>query len=363
MLRPWIVLLLAGFGLLASPAEAAVPFAPAAPAAAPAPQPLDLFTVGGVKVDASAESATAARDLAMSQGRSLAWAKLYRRFTATALWGKLSSVPDTQLQRLMRSFEVANERRSTTRYLAEMTFHFNPVAIRGFMRQSGVAFTETRSRPALVIPVVMGSTFDPMSPWAMAWTEPSLQLGLVPFVLPQADTADLAILMRPDLVQIDWAGFGPMVRRYGATSVIVAVASEDAKSVQVIQLSAAGRAASTLAYAQSSFAADAEAVAEKAAEAWKTRAAVNYAQTARIVADVTFEAPEDWAKIRTRLAAVRAISNVEIVGMALHEAEIGVTYFGRPEQLHEALAQQNLDLDNNGGSFTLQLAGTTASTQ
>src|SRR5262249_23956957 len=112
-----------------------------------------------------------------------------------------------------------------------------------------------------------------------------------------------------------------------------------------------------------SFAADADAVAEKAAEAWKTRAAVNYAQTARIVADVTFDAPEDWAKIRTRLAAVRAISNVEVVGMALHEAEIGVTYFGRPEQLHDALAQQNLDLDNSGGSFTLQLAGTTASTQ
>src|SRR5262249_55714248 len=136
VLRPWIVLLLAGFGLLTSPAGAAVPFAPAAPAAVPAAQPLDLFSIGGVKVDASAESATAARDLAMSQGRSLAWAKLYRRFTATALWGKLSSVPDTQLQRLMRSFEVANERRSTTRYLAEMTFHFNPAAVRAFMRQS-----------------------------------------------------------------------------------------------------------------------------------------------------------------------------------------------------------------------------------
>ncbi len=359
MLRPGIVILLAGLGLGAPVAEGATAPAPVAPAASAA-QPVDLFTVANVKVDATAESATAARDLAMSQGRSLAWTKLYRRFTASTLWGRASAVPEAQLQRLMRSFEVANERRSTTRYLAEVTFHFNPAAVRAFLRQSGIAFTETRSRPALVIPIVAGSTFDPMSPWASAWSEPSLHQGLVPFVVPQADTPDLAILMRPDLLQVDWAGFGPMARRYGATSVVLAVASEDAKSVQVIQLSAAGRVASTLAYAQSSFPADAEAVAEKAAEAWKTRAAVNYGQTARIVADVNFDSAEEWTKIRTQLAAVRAISNVEIVGMALHEAEIGVTYFGRPEQLHDALAQQNLDLGNNAGKYTLQLAGATA---
>jgi hypothetical protein len=351
------VILLAGFAATFAQAATAPP-----PGATPAPaaQPLDLFTVTGVKVDATAESATAARDLAMSQGRSLAWTKLYRRFTASNLWGRASAVPEAQLQRLMRSFEVANERRSTTRYLAEVTFHFNPAAVRGFLRQSGIAFTETRSRPALVIPIVTGSTFDPMSPWAMAWTDPALQQSLVPFVMPQDDTPDLAILMRPDLLQMDWASFGPMTRRYGVTSVVLAVASEDAKSVQVIQLSAAGRAASTLAYAQSSFPADAEAVAEKAAEVWKTRAAVNYGQTARIVADVTFESADDWTKIRTQLAAVRAISSVEVVGMALHEAEIGVTYFGRPEQLHDALAQQNLDLGNSGGKYTLQLGGATA---
>ena len=358
MLRPGFVILLAALALAAPSAEAATP--PAAPAAAPTTQATDLFTVAGVKVDATAESATAARDLAMAQGRSLAWTKLFRRFTASALWSKASAASDMQLQRLMRSFEVANERRSTTRYLAEMSFHFNPAAVRAFLRQSGVAFTETRSRPALVIPIVTGSEFDPMSPWAMAWADPSLQLGLMPFVLPRADMAETEFLMRPDLLQVDWAGWSLVARRYNATSVVLAIASEDAKSVQVIQLSAAGRLASTLAYAQSTFAADAEAVADKATEAWKTRAAVNYGQTAHIVADVTFDSAEDWAKIRTQLAAVRAISSVEVVGMALHEAEVGVTYFGRPEQLHDALAQLNLDLNNSAGRYTLQLAGATA---
>src|SRR3954468_18640803 len=91
--------------------------------AAPGPLP-DLFTVTGTKVDASAESAIAARDLAMTQGRPAAWTKLYRRLTAAPMWAKQPQLDENALLRLIRSFEVSGERRSTTRYLADVTFHF-----------------------------------------------------------------------------------------------------------------------------------------------------------------------------------------------------------------------------------------------
>ena len=296
----------------------------------------------------------------MAQGRPKAWTKLFRRFTAPALWSRQPQLADTQIERLIRSFEVGNERRSTTRYLADVTFHFNAIAVRALFRQSGIAFTETRSRPLLVIPLVAGSNFDPGGPWAMAWSDPSLQQGLVPTLLPQGDTADLAVLLRPDLAQLDWAGFAPLVRRYNVASVVLAIAGDDAKSVQVIQVAATGRTASTLAFAQASFSTDADAVADKIAEAWKTRTAVNYGQSSHIAADVTFDTPEEWARIRAGLGSVRAISDFDVVGLALHEAEIDLTYFGRADQLRDALAQQNLDLVNAGGSYTLQSASAPA---
>ena len=325
---------------------------------APAPAP-DLFTVRSIKVDASAESATTARDLAMTQGRPLAWTKLFRRLTATANWSKQPALDDNALLRLMRSFEVAGERRSTTRYLAEVTFHFNPAAVRALFRQSNIAYTETRSRPVLVIPLVAGTEFDPSTPWAMAWKELASEPGLVPFVIAATATPDAA-LSRPDLAQADWATLAPLARRFNAGEVIVATASEDAKSVQMVQISASARTALSFAYAQSSFAADAEAVAERANETWKTRTAVSYATRAQLTADVQFDSLDDWAKIRGQLAAVKPISGVDVVGLALHEAEINVTYAGRPEQLRDALAQQNLDLMNSSGQFILQLAGRSA---
>jgi hypothetical protein len=340
--------------------SAALSFAASTLQAAPAPAP-DLFTVSGIKVDTTAESATAARDQAMIQGRPLAWTRLFRRLTASANWSKQPQLDENALLRMIRSFEVANERRSTTRYLADVTFHFNPNAVRAILRQSGIAYTDTRSRPALVIPVTAGTPgFDPMSPWAAAWKDPSLQQGLVPFVLPQADAQDMELLGRPELAQLDWAGFTPLVRRYNAGEVIVAIASEDAKTVQMIEISATARTPASFAYAQSSFAADAEAIAEKAYEIWKTRSAVNFATRALLTADVLFDSLDDWAKIRNRLGAVKAVTDMDVLGLALHEAEIQLTYFGRPEQLTDALAQQNLQLINASGQFTLRLAGKSA---
>jgi len=328
-----------------------------AASAAAAPAPPDLFTISGIKIDATAESATAARDVAMAEGRPLAWTRLFRRFTASANWSRQPQLTDNALLRLLRSFEVANERRSTTRYLADVTYRFNPAAVRALFRQSGIAYTETRSRPALVIPVTAGKPgFDPVSPWAMAWSADSLQQGVVPFVLPVPEGEAAALLARPDLAQMDWAAFGPLVQRHNVGQVIVAVASEDAKTVQLIEVTAAGRRPFSFAYAQSSFAADAEAVAERAYETWKTRNAVNFATRATLTADVQFDSLDDWAKIRAQLGAVRAISDVDVVGLALNEAEINLTYFGRAEQLRDALAQEDLELIGATGQYTLQLS-------
>jgi hypothetical protein len=265
------------------------------------------------------------------------------------------------LLRLMRSFEVDNERRSSTRYLADVIYHFNAPAVRALLRQSGVSYTETRARPALVIPVVAGaSSVDLMGPWAMAWKDPALQQGLVPFVLPAGDSPEMEILARPDLPQADWAALAPLARRFNATEVVIAVASEDAKTVQMIQISATARAAASFAYANSTFAADAEVIADKVADTWKTRSAVSFATRARLTADVQFDSLDDWAKIRTHINAVKAVADIDVTGLALHEAEIQLTYFGRPEQLRDALAQQNLTLVNAAGQFTLQLAGKSA---
>jgi uncharacterized protein DUF2066 len=341
--------------IFAAPAQTA----PAATPARPAAQFGNLFTVNAVKIDATAESAILARDAAMAQGRAQAFTKLFRRLTASSIWSRQPQFMDAQLQRLVLNVAINGERRSTTRYLAEVNFAFNPAAVRALLRQSGVAFTETRSRPTLVIPVV-DTRYDPMGMWSAVWTDPTFRQGLVPMILPEGDADDMAVLSRSDIGQVDWAGLAPLVRRYNAGAVVVAIASQDGKTVQAIQISATGRTASSFAFANPNLMGIAEAITDRVADTWKTRSSVDYGTRNRLVADVQFESLEQWAKIRAQLGAIRAISDMDVVGLARNEAEIDLSYFGRIEQLRDAMAQQNLDLSGDPGGYTLQLGGSTA---
>src|ERR1043165_8454700 len=234
MPRLAVLIALAAFLAVFSDHGAVAADAAAPPAAA---SPLgDLFPVTGVHVDATAESAIIARDQAMAQGRPAAWAKLYRRFTAPAQWSKQPQLDDNQLLRMVRSFEVNGERRSTTRYLADVTYHFNPAAVRAVLRQARIAYTETRSKPALVIPLIEGKGFDSASAWAAAFKAPGFTQGLVPMILPMGDGEDQAVLSRSDLAQLDWMGFEPLVTRYNAGAIVVAIASEDGNTVRSIEI-------------------------------------------------------------------------------------------------------------------------------
>jgi hypothetical protein len=85
-------------------------------------------------------------------------------------------------------------------------------------------------------------------------------------------------------------------------------------------------------------------------------APVDQNQSAHLVADIEFVSLNDWAAIRAQLAAVKAISAIDVAGLTLHEAQIGLTYLGQTEQLQYAMAQQNLNLSVSGGQYTLELS-------
>src|SRR5579864_1758474 len=167
-------LLLTLFVVLAS-ALAAVQFAAAE----------DPFTVSGVKVDATAQSSVEAQTKAINSGRAKAWQTLYRRLTKQQDWGRQPSLDDATLQRLVRSYQARDQRSSTTRFVASMTYVFNANAVRRILQETNVAYSDVAARPILVIPLAPG--WSPQTPWTHAWKDPRFAHGAVPLVLPLAD--------------------------------------------------------------------------------------------------------------------------------------------------------------------------------
>ncbi len=118
--------------------------------------------------------AAEAKEIAIAQGQRTAFGRLIHRLTRRQDWGIAPSATDDQIAALILGIEVAEERSSATRYVGKISYSFKPGAVRAFLHQGGIPFSEARAKPALVLPVLDEAggqhLWDDPNPWRSAWT-------------------------------------------------------------------------------------------------------------------------------------------------------------------------------------------------
>ncbi|WP_456305152.1 hypothetical protein, partial [Elioraea rosea] len=90
------------------------------------------FAVRGVPAEATADTATAARERAIAGGLRSAWQALLARESPGDA-ARLSGVSGEEIERLVESYEVENEQIGLTRYAATLNVFFRPERVRGLL--------------------------------------------------------------------------------------------------------------------------------------------------------------------------------------------------------------------------------------
>jgi len=319
----------------------------------------DPFTVSGIKVDATAQSAVEAQTKAINSGRAKAWQTLYRRLTKQQDWGRQPPLDDATLQRLVRSYQARDQRSSTTRFVANMTYIFNAGAVRHILQQASVAYSDVTARPIMVIPLAPG--WSPQTPWTHAWKDPRFARGAVPLVLPLADDEPALASLHFDGTA--WQDVEPIASRVRAREVyLVLVIPQRAQMIVKIRRLAASAGAAVpdtvvpvppKTPAAKAFGEVADATANAIIDSWKSRAAIDFAKRSRLVASMPVETLEEWTETLQKLGTVSTVSEVNVVAMDIGEARVAISYAGSTDQLNEQLAHAGLALSNENGGWRL----------
>ena len=318
----------------------------------------DLYTVAGVHVDATAASSAEAYNVAMAQGRPKAWATLFHRLTRQQDWARQPTPDGAALLRLSRGYNIANERRSTTRYVADVTYIFNPDAVSRLLQSSGIAFTQSAPKRILIVP--MAPTFS-NGPWAQALASPALRDSVVPFAVATAADA-------PDLkdINFDSASWGDVSAAAGrikaSEAALVQVVYANNKVTVNIRRLGLGEApvkanvdVALLQTVGTTYPAAAQAAIRTIEDMWKTRAAVDFSQRGKLTVLARAASLAQWGAIQTALASVDNVTSVQVTAMDIGYSQLSITYQGSADQLRDALGAAGLTLTNRGGAWTIAM--------
>ncbi|HMD63568.1 MAG TPA: DUF2066 domain-containing protein [Stellaceae bacterium] len=372
--------------------------------AGPAPaQESDEAYSATVKVDATADSAAAAREMARIDGQRRALAAVIERLSGSSETTKPPKLDDKAITDMVASFEVTNERMSAVHYVADYTFHFRPSKLRRLVRASesapaesgsktpaesgskspaesaGKASVESGTRPLVILPVYRDGSnlvlWDDPNAWRAAWSQRPAGSGPGRLVLPLADAGDLAA------IDAEKAGSGK-------SEALTAIAQRNRGSEAVVALATARRQGDKLAGLDvsvkryrlgrlvdtqgSSFDADpgeseadflrraADSVAAEIESGAKRNAGARSDQPASLAVSVPISSLGEWVLVRDRLASVSAIQKIDLLSLSRQEAKIEVKYVGSQDQLKSSLAEVNLDLGGGDPVWRIQLSGATS---
>jgi hypothetical protein len=206
----------------------------------------EVFIVARVPVQATGDSATAAKEVAQAAGRRRAMDLLLRRLTTEEDWkflpglaagrpaaaeadlsGKTPvAISASGLEALESGFEVYNEKASSTSYRAHITYRFKPDAVRRLLKQSKIPYSEAQTRVALVLPVLQTDAgvylWESNNPWMTAWRQRPYTHELTPMQAPLGDLEDSASITARQALDLNPNALAAIASRYNVSQVIVA---------------------------------------------------------------------------------------------------------------------------------------------
>jgi hypothetical protein len=317
------------------------------------------FTVSGVHVDASAASVEEARNAAIASGRPAAWQTLFRRLTRQQDWARQPMLDDPSLQRLIINYFPTNVRRSTTRYVADMTYVFNPDAVARLLQGAGIPYTAAQARRILVVP--MAPTYLRASPWTAALANPRFAGSVVPFSVPIGDALDQSALGGLGFDGATWNDVATVAARvHAGEAVLILVAQTGNKLVVTLKRLGPNELPTKTSFnlpilqgAPSTYPAAADQAVQAIDDLWKSHAAVDFSQKGSLEVEVVVASLPQFASLQSALTAVPNVQSVTVVAMDMGEARLTISYIGTQDQLREALAQAGLTLAGRGGSWQL----------
>jgi hypothetical protein len=335
----------------------------------------DVFTVENVAVDATAESAAAARERAMTTAQQTALNRLFDRMVPRDQRAALPHPAAAEIGDLVRDFAVNGEKTSAVRYLANLSVRFRPDDIRALLRSAGVPFAETMSKPIVVLPLLKSGTdtqlWDETNPWRQAWATLDRD-GLVPFVVPVGDLEDVVAIDAERAQAGDRKALAAIADRYKAGTVIVATAEPrqqdgrmSAVQITTARFAVSGDQDETVLNTVSGDAQAADAIWQRAAasmaegieDAWKRANLIRFDSERSLVATVRLNALSDLIEIRKRLSGVSFLRAYDVVYVARDAAQLRLNFFGDERQLAIALAQSDLTLEQDAADWILRRSG------
>ncbi|MBL4906824.1 MAG: DUF2066 domain-containing protein [Sneathiella sp.] len=342
-----------------------------------------LYVIRGISVDVTANSASEARTIAVAEGQQRAFRAMLRKMTPKSYHAELPEISDSELTSMVTGFQVSKEKTSSTRYLADLTFDFKRNMILPILDARDIPYSETVSKPLLVLPVFdnagVKNLWNEPNPWRDAWIgifdrnegptgnqkrmDDWAQIKTLPILVPSGTLDDFKAVSVEDAVNLVDQPMKDISDLYGAGAVLVAYATLQSQGgIRRLDISYQRNDFLSAAVVESFTGGDTDPdiyraaifdVVENLQEGWKDQNILDRSVINKLAVSSQISGLKEWMQIQEKVKSIPAIQSITVRELSIDKAFWEFSFVGEIEQLAGALAQRDLVLQNSEGYWTM----------
>jgi len=301
----------------------------------------DPFTIVGVPVAARGSSAIEAQTIAIRAGQAEAARRLMERLTLESdrQSNPLPPLSADGAARMIRALEIANERRSSNRYLGDITVAFKPRDVQAYLSSAGLTMITSQSRERLVLPF-LGGRLDPEGEEYEAWSKNRYANALTPIrALPAEDISSLGLSsLRPSIAD-DLDRLRNLGQIAGVEQILIANYTGGGIRVTDVALDTG----ETDQFVASGYEAERQ-IVTRLEQDWKANTAVLAGQAENMSVSVLYSSLEDWQALKAAIDGSAQIQDARLDAMSKDGALMSLTYAGDMDRLKRELAYKGVDI-------------------
>ena len=329
-----------------------------------------IYTIYNISIDKTATTSSQASRSALRAAQRLALDTLFRKIIREEDHEALPHLTDGQVAELVSGIEVANEKSSRVRYMADFTVHFSRNKIYNFLSEKQIPFAETLSNPASILTVLekdgAAVLWEKDNDWRTAWLNYDTANNLVPIrvISPSlanrlALTAGQAQLGDREVLQ-DFADKQGLVKLYVMSAWID---NDVARQIKTLELSIYKLGDDDYVFTTSIdldiITDDMSSLYDEAIKQatywldneWKEKVMIHFGTSSYLKVQIQYDSSEDWFEIKKKLESISLVRKVTLKNFTITAADVEIEHSGDVEQIILTLDQEKLILTEQGGTM------------
>lgn len=309
--------------------------------------------MSGVKVEATGDNAIEAKSTAVSEGQLRAAQILLNRLTLPdQRVGKFDNLAPEEILPMIRSLNVSNEKRSTRRYLGDVSVGFSPSEVQKYLAAKGLTMMSSQSEKRLVVPVLSGRPLWSANEWQRIWGSPAFQNSLTPVEVIDPNSGNSNLISAAQAASGDMAALKRLGDFFDVGRILVVNSDAGGTNVRIRDVEIFSGSKRDLGTVSGVNYGDAAwQVISRLEDDWKQTNVSLASSAVTSSVSVLYRSHEDWQWLQGVINDSAQIQGARLDALSKDGALMSLTHGGDIERLKNELSYKGVELrqDSNMG--------------